>query len=53
MNRLLAIGERERLSLFDAAYLFLAESEKLALASRDHALLEAARRRGVPVLDLR
>lgn len=43
----------ERLSLFDAAYLHLAASEGAHLASRDTALLEAARRRGLTVHDLR
>lgn len=41
------------LSLFDAAYLTHAEDNGAALASRDSALIEAARAAGVDVIDLR
>jgi predicted nucleic acid-binding protein len=51
--RLMALARRENLSLFDAAYLDLAEQEKAAIASRDASLLEAARRRSLTVYDLR
>ncbi|HUZ12219.1 MAG TPA: type II toxin-antitoxin system VapC family toxin [Caulobacteraceae bacterium] len=51
--RLLNLARREVLSLFDAAYLDLARSEAASLASRDGPLIEAARRIGVRIHDLR
>lgn len=53
LARLLDLARRERLSLFDAAYLDLAMRESAALASRDTALIEAAQRLSVVVHDLR
>jgi len=50
---LTALSRSQGLSLFDSAYLELAERLGAPLVSRDFALLEAARRRGVPVHDLR
>ncbi len=44
---------REKLSLFDAAYLSLALGRGLSLASRDDGLLAAAERSGVRIWDLR
>ena len=40
------------LTLYDAFYLRLAETDGAMLASRDKAMLSAAARRSVPVLDL-
>jgi predicted nucleic acid-binding protein len=51
--RLIAIARAENLSLFDAAYLDLAITERASLASRDVGLLDAAKRRGVKFVDLR
>lgn len=51
--RQLALARREGLSLFDTAYLDLALREGAALASRDGPLLDAARRQGIEVRDLR
>jgi predicted nucleic acid-binding protein len=53
LARLVSLARREGLSLFDAAYLELAEHESAAIASRDGPLLEAAERRGVQTHDLR
>jgi len=39
--------------MYDAMYLYLAIEEYAGLASRDGPLLDAARRRGVDVIDLR
>ena len=50
---LIGLSRSERLSLFDAAYLHLAEQRGASIASRDTALLEPARRRGLAVHDLR
>lgn len=44
---------RSRLSLFDFAYLELALEQGAALASRDQRLIDAARKQGVEVFDLR
>jgi predicted nucleic acid-binding protein len=49
----LKLARAETLGMYDAAYLELAMRTSAALASRDKALLEAARRRGVLVHDLR
>ncbi|GAA0622782.1 type II toxin-antitoxin system VapC family toxin [Brevundimonas kwangchunensis] len=50
---LVDFAAREGLSLFDAAYLFLCLERGAGLASRDARLLDAARRAGVDVFDLR
>ena len=49
----LTLARTETLGMYDAAYLELAIGAGAALASRDKALIEAARRRGVVVQDLR
>ena len=52
---LIAVLETARatgLSIYEAFYLQLAQSDAAALASRDKALLAAAARKGVPLLDL-
>lgn len=46
----LALARTEGLTAYDAAYLELAIRRHLPLATRDKALAEAARRRGVEVL---
>jgi predicted nucleic acid-binding protein len=46
----LALARVEGLTAYDAAYLELAIRRRLPLATRDKALAEAARRRGVQVL---
>ena len=51
--RLVGLARREALSFFDVAYLDLALREDAAIASRDGALIEAARRRNVTIHDLR
>jgi len=51
--RLIALARRENLSLFDAAYLDLAQQEAAAIATRDSSLIEAAKRCGLAVHDLR
>lgn len=48
-----AIARAERLSLYDAFYLELAIQRSAALATRDGALIDAAKRRGVDAIDLR
>ncbi|MCC6920859.1 MAG: type II toxin-antitoxin system VapC family toxin [Alphaproteobacteria bacterium] len=53
LGGLLALARTEALSLFDAIYLDLAMRRSAALASRDAALLTAARRRGLQALDVR
>lgn len=50
---LIALARVEALGLYDAAYLNLALERACTLASRDSGLIEAARRRAVPVADLR
>jgi predicted nucleic acid-binding protein len=47
------LADRERLSIYDAAYLDLALRRSMTLATNDQALLEAAKRRGVPVVTTR
>lgn len=47
------LADSERLSIYDAAYLDLALRRSMTLATNDRALLEAARRRGVPVVTTR
>jgi predicted nucleic acid-binding protein len=46
----MALARRHRLTVYDAAYLELAQREGLPLATLDRALAEAARTEGVPVL---
>lgn len=50
--RLLPLARAERLSLFDSAYLDLAERTGLPLATVDGALAAAAARRGITLLPL-
>ena len=49
-GRTLALADRFRLTVYDAAYLELAERTALPLATLDRELLAAARAMGVPVL---
>jgi predicted nucleic acid-binding protein len=49
----MTIARRDRLSVFDAAYLELAQRSAAELASRDAGLVAAAQRAGVTVHDLR
>ena len=44
------LAVQERLTVYDASYLFLAVQEKLPLVSLDRSLSAAARRQGVDVL---
>ena len=53
VRRLSGFAAARRLSLFDAAYLWLALAIDGAVASRDGSLLDAARDAGVDVFDLR
>jgi len=50
---LLSLARAEMLSVFDATYLDLALRERAAVASCDAPLMDAARRRGLQVHDLR
>lgn len=50
MEDLVALARAENLSVYDAAYLFLAMREGVPLATMDRALEQSARRIGVPVL---
>jgi len=52
-DRLEPLARRERLSLFDTAYLALAIEEGVSLASRDRDLLAAAEHIGIETWDLR
>ena len=47
----MALARRHRLTVYDAAYLELAQRERVPLATLDAALADAARREAVPVLD--
>jgi predicted nucleic acid-binding protein len=47
---LLQLARRHRLTVYDAAYLELAQREAAALATLDVALAKAARRESVPVI---
>ena len=49
-GEILALARREGLSSYDAAYLDLAMRRGLPLATRDKALVQAARRAGVAVI---
>jgi predicted nucleic acid-binding protein len=53
LDALVAIARRFDLRLFDAAYLGLAILQNAHLATRDAALIAAAQRAGVGVIDLR
>ena len=46
------LAERHRLSVYDAAYLELAQRRKLPLATLDHDLIKAAKAAGVTLLGL-
>lgn len=48
----LALAERHRLTLYDAAYLELAQRSRLPLATLDRQLREAGVAAGVPLLGL-
>ena len=52
LRSVMGAARGERLSMYDAIYLRLAESEGAILASRDKPLLAAARRRSLQTLDL-
>jgi len=52
MSQLLALGRDNSLSSYDAAYLELAMRQGLSIATLDSKLLEAAKRIGVPILDI-
>jgi predicted nucleic acid-binding protein len=45
------LAEREKLTLYDASYLYLASQDSLPLVSLDRSLCAAARRQGIEVLD--
>ena len=49
-RRVMALARRHRLTVYDAAYLELAQREGVPLATLDGALAAAARAEGVPVL---
>jgi len=49
-REILALARLQRLTTYDAAYLELAIRRGLRLSTRDHALVRAASRLGVPVL---
>lgn len=53
LRRLARMAELQRLSLFDASYLWLALSADAALASRDTDLLAATQAAGLTLVDLR
>lgn len=50
LHDILALARQEGLSSYDAAYLDLAMRRDLPLATRDHALADAAKRQGVTVI---
>jgi len=50
-SALLFLGERLRLTVYDAWYLYLAISRRLPLATRDEALRAAAKSVGVELVD--
>lgn len=50
-GRTVTLAEQQGLSVYDATYLEVALRRGLPLGSRDHALLAAARRCGVTVID--
>jgi predicted nucleic acid-binding protein len=52
-DAILGLGRKERLTVYDATYLWTALRGDFTLASRDGALLAAAARNGVAVEDLR
>ena len=52
-QRLTELAHAERLSLFDAAYLDLADAQGADVVSRDETLLTACAGRSVPIHDLR
>lgn len=49
MGEILSLARDQGLSVYDAAYLELAIREGLPLATRDQALLDAAKRCGIPL----
>ena len=53
LTRAIALAREEQLSLFDAFYLDLAIRRQARIASKNGPLLDAGRRRGVAVKDLR
>jgi len=53
MRSAMGLARMERLSMYDALYLLIAEAEHAVLATRDGALVDAAKRRDVSVLELR
>lgn len=50
LHEIMTLARTEKLTLYDASYLYLAVTESLALASLDRDLRKAARRIGVEVL---
>jgi predicted nucleic acid-binding protein len=46
------LAERRRLTVYDAAYLELAQRRRMRLATLDTALLQAGRAEGVPVIGI-
>ncbi len=52
LSAVLETARRWRLSIYDSFYLRLAQTDDATLASRDKAMLFAAQRAGVPVLDV-
>jgi predicted nucleic acid-binding protein len=50
LNRIWELANQHSLTVYDAVYLELAQRRKLPLASRDEALIEAARQCGVQTI---
>ena len=46
------VARAERLSMYDGLYLYEAQQHTAAIASRDRAMLAAAQRRGVSIVDV-
>ncbi len=52
-GHVLRLARKHRLSVYDAAYLELAQRERLRPATLDRNLAKAARAEGIPLLDFR
>lgn len=53
LAEIMRLARAETLGVYDASYLELAARSRVALASRDSALLAAAQRQGIEIHDLR